>query len=228
MRFPSSLARTALIAVAPFVALAATPATARAQMPGAPVLQNAFSNRGITVAGNYAGGDGTSLAAAALAWSPGGGRFQVSGGLGRLAFDGGGEDGDDLTGTAWGARLSAALLSLAGGRIGIAPFAGVGGFTHDDVSVLQIPAGVGAGWRMALGETRALSLYATGTYLWARTDVDDVRRDGGRIRAAAAVDVTVVRNLGLTVGYEAGGEAGDGEAGPTGSIFGVGLSWAFR
>lgn len=226
----SSLARRTIARLASSVValVLAAPATAAAQMPGAPVFQNAFSNPGVTVAGNYADGEGTSLLALAAAWSPASGRFQVSGGLGRLGVEQGGADADDLNGTAWGARASVPLFSFAEGRVGVAPFAGVGGFTHDSLTVLQIPAGVGAGWRTALGETRALSLYATGTYLWARTEVGDVRADGGRLRFAAAVDVTLVRNLGLTLGYEAGGEAGAGEAGPSGSILGAALSWAFR
>jgi hypothetical protein len=209
----------------PAVALAAllAPAVAHAQLPGAPVLQNAFANPGITVAANYADGDATTLVAGAVAYSPGAGRVQLSAGIGQLKVD-----DADFSATAWGARVAVPLLSFAGGRAGVAPFAGIGGASKDDVKLLQVPAGVGAGWRMGLGATRALSFYATATYLWARTTVDEQKVSNGRVRFAAAADVTVVRNLGLTVGYEAGAEAGDDEAGPAGPILGVGLSWAFR
>ena len=211
--------------VAATVALLAplAPRIAAAQLPGAPVLQNAFANPGLTVAGNYAGGDGTTLLAAAVAYAPGAGRFQVSGGLGRLTFDEG-----DASATPWGARLAIPLLSFAGGRGGLAPFAGIGAATVDTVKLLQVPFGVGAGWRMGLGATRAISVYGTGTLLWARHTVAGSSESAFRARFAAAADVTVIRNLGLTLGYEGGANAKADRPGPTGGIFGVGLSWAFR
>lgn len=199
------------------------PRVAAAQLPGAPVLQNAFNNPGLTVAANYAGGDGTTLLGAALAYAPGAGRFQFSGGVGRLSFD----EGDESA-TPWGARLAIPLFSFATGRGGLAPFIGVGAASIDTVKLLQVPVGLGAGWRMGLGATRALSVYGTGTYLWARNTVGDSTVSKRRVRFAAAADVTVIRNLGLTLGFEGGGNAKAGEPGPTGSIFGVGLSWAFR
>lgn len=198
------------------------PAALHAQLPGAPVLQNAFANPGITVAGNYASGDAAELVAAALAWAPGTGRFQFSAGVGRLSV----EEGDALT--VYGARLGVPLFSFLDGRAGVAPFVGLGSGARDSVRITQVPAGLGAGYRMALGSTRALSFYATATYLWARTTVGDEKQSDGLVRAALAADVTVVRNLGLTLGYETGGEAGAGESGPSSALFGVGLSWAFR
>lgn len=209
----------------PALALAAlfAPALAHGQLPGAPVLQNAFANPGITAGANYADGDATTLIAGAVAYSPGAGRVQLSAGIGQLKVD-----EADFSATAWGARVAVPLLSFAGGRAGVAPFLGVGGASKDSVKLLQVPTGLGAGWRMGLGATRALSFYATATYLWARTTVGDEKVSDGRVRFAAAADVTVVRNLGLTLGYEAGAEAGDDEAGPAGPILGVGLSWAFR
>lgn len=203
----------------------ALPAAARAQLPGAPVLQNAFSNPGVTVGANYAATSGdvqASLVAAAVAWAPGTGRFQLSAGFGRLTP----KDGDGTS--VYGARVAVPLFSFAQGRIGVAPFAGVGSGSRDSTKLLQVPAGLGAGWRTALGATRALSLYATATYLWSRTTVGDLQQSDGRLRGAVAADVTVVRNLGLTLGYESGSEAGAGESGPTGPVLGVGLSWAFR
>lgn len=200
-----------------------SPVVAHAQMPGAPIFQNAFSNPGLTVAGNYASGDGTTLGAAAVAYAPGTGRFQFSGGVGRLMID-----EVDGSVTPWGARLGVPLFSFATGRGGIAPFIGLGGASRDSVRLLQVPAGVGAGWRMGLGATRAMSLYATGTYLWARTTVGDTTQSNGLVRLSVAADVTVIRKLGLTLGYEMGANAKAGESGPAGSIFGAGLSWAFR
>ena len=219
---PSTRALAAAVVVASLLAPLASRGL-HAQLPGAPVLQNAFANPGVTVAGNYAKGDGTTLWALAGAYSPGAGRFQFSGGVGRLTLD-------QVSGssTPWGMRLAVPLFSFATGRAGVAPFIGFGGMTRDTVKLFQVPVGVGAGWRLGLGTTRALSVYATGTYLWARTTVGDVRKSNGRVRFAVAGDVTVIRNLGLTLGYEAGSNASAGESGPTGGIFGAGLSWAFR
>lgn len=223
MRTTTSLRRLLAATVALLAPLA--PRAAAAQLPGAPVLQNAFSNPGLTVAGNYAGGDGTTLLAAAVAYAPGAGRFQFSGGVGRLAT----EDGeDDRSATAWGGRLAIPVFSFATGRGGIALFGGFGAASVDTVRQVQVPGGIGAGWRMGLGATRALSIYGTGTYLWARRTVGDVEESAGRIRFAAAADVTVIRNLGLTVGFEGGANAKEGKPGPRGSIVAVGVSWAFR
>jgi len=218
---PSSLVRAVSIATALLASVA--PHAARAQLPGAPVLQNAFSNPGLTVAGNYASGDATTLGAVAVAYAPGTGRFQFSGGIGRLDID-----EADGSATSWGARFAAPLLSFADGRGGLALFVGYGSASRDSVTLMQLPAGVGAGWRMGLGATRALSVYGTGTYMWARTSVGDETVSKRLVRFAVAGDVTLIRNLGLTIGYEMGSNAGDGEPGPRGGIFGAGLSWAFR
>src|SRR5438477_12281603 len=56
-----------------------------AQMPNTPVLQNVWANPGMVGAFNLAGGSGSSLYAAAGAWSPAGARFQLSGGIGMQA-----------------------------------------------------------------------------------------------------------------------------------------------
>src|SRR3954469_15322142 len=64
------------------IAVAAVASSAEAQIPGAPVLQNAWATPGIVGALNYAGSSGENVIAAAAGWSPGSARFQVSGGLG--------------------------------------------------------------------------------------------------------------------------------------------------
>ena len=226
MRTTTSLRHLLAAAVALLAPLA--PRVAAAQLPGAPVLQNAFSNPGLTVAGNYAGGDGTGLLAAAIAFAPGAGRFQFSGGVGRLTTEAAAGETDDRTATAWGGRLAFPVFSFATGRGGIALYGGYGSASADTVKQVQAPFGAGAGWRMGLGATRALSVYATGTYLWARQTMGEKEESAGRVRFAAAADVTVIRNLGLTVGFEGGANAKEGKPGPAGSILGVGLSWAFR
>ncbi|MGH7620744.1 MAG: hypothetical protein ACREMU_00225, partial [Gemmatimonadaceae bacterium] len=53
----------------------------RAQMLGAPVLQSAFTNRGITVGADFGAGDGARTYGGAIAWSPRSMKYQLSAGL---------------------------------------------------------------------------------------------------------------------------------------------------
>ena len=215
---PRCLALAAAASLIPTSAL-------RAQQPGAPVFQNGFANTGVTTALNYGKGENSDLLGAALAASLFGGTVQVSAGVGRLSVDSTGIDPM----TTYGIRLAIPRLTFMGGRVGVAPFVGVGGASGDSSRTLIVPLGVGAGWRMALGSSRALSVYATGTYL--RADVTPEvgeKASENLLRFAVAADVTVFRNVGLTLGTEFGGASDHGATVPEGAIFGAGLSWAFR
>src|SRR4051812_2997720 len=57
-------------------------ASAGAQMPGTPVLQNAWGTPGIVAAVNVGGGSDGSVYGLAGGWTPGSGRFQFTGGIG--------------------------------------------------------------------------------------------------------------------------------------------------
>ncbi len=196
---------------------------ALAQMPGVPVLQNAFANPGLTIAINYGSGDDLRAYAGAVAWAPTSTRFQVTGGFGAINPD----PGDRAT--AWGARAAVPVTqSLAAGKLGIGVFAGVGGASQDDVSLLHVPAGASVAWRMRLGDRRGVSIYAAPFYSWTRTALEDESNSTGLFRASFGLDITVVSSLGLTVGYELGQTADEGEPGPTGGVFGVGVSYALR
>ena len=70
-----------------------------AQLPGLPVLQNAFVGPGLAGAANLGGGSGGTAYAAALGWAPGSARFQVSAGGGALVSEG-------ETGAAFGPRVA--------------------------------------------------------------------------------------------------------------------------
>lgn len=206
--------------------IVAGPRFALGQMPGVPVLQNGFSNPGITVAINYGSADSVRGYGIAAAWAPPSGLFQVSGGFG-------GYDRDD--GKAWptyGGRLAVPLTKFTGnGSFGVAPFAGIGAASRDNVSLLHIPVGVAAGYRRALGTTRAISVYGSSFYGWTRltSDADtDASEQKGLIRFSGGLDVTVIPSLGLTLGYEFGAKADDGEPGPDSAVFGIGISYAFR
>ena len=214
----------ALAALAFLVSLAATRPLG-AQMLGVPVLQNGFSNPGITVALNYGTADSIRGYGLAAAWAPPSGSFQVSGGIG-------GYDRDE--GKAWttyGGRLAVPLTRFTGnGSLGVAPFAGIGAASRDDVSILHIPVGVAAGYRRALGATRAISAYGSSFYGWTRATSDaetDTSEQKGLIRFSVGLDVTVIPSLGLTLGYEFGATADEDEPGPGSAIFGIGLSYAF-
>jgi hypothetical protein len=198
---------------------------AHAQMLGAPVLQNAFSNPGITVGVNYGTAKDVRGYGLAGAWAPATGRFQVSAGIG-------GYDPDEgKRWTTYGGRAAVPLTQLTGtGSFGVAPFAGIGSAGRDGVSLLHVPAGVAAGYRRGLGATRAISVYLAPFYSWNRFSQDDVSVSKGLIRVSGGVDVAVTAAIGLTVGYETGAEAdvAAGEPGPSSSVFGIGLSYAFR
>jgi hypothetical protein len=190
------------------------------------VLQNGFSNPGVTAAVNYGTGENVRGYGLAGAWAPASGRFQVSGGIGGYDPD---EDKAWLT---YGGRVAVPLTMLTGtGNFGVAPFAGLGAASREGTGIMHLPVGIAAGYRRALGTTRAISVYGSSFYGWTRltSDVEDVENvSKGLLRFSGGLDVAVTPGFGVTLGYEAGATADDGEPGPTGSIFGIGLSYAFR
>lgn len=192
---------------------------ARAQMPGAPVLQNAFSNPGFTVAVNYSAGTDHRVIAGAAAWAPASGRFQVSAGAGMFTPDAGAE-------LDYGGRLAVPLRSF-GTAFGLAVFAGAGAVKAGGTRLLQVPAGIGLGYRRRLGESRGISLYVTPFYSWSRT-TGDVPLRSGLFRVGGGVDLSLTRSIGATAGVEAGAKADAGKPGATGTLWGVGLSYAFH
>jgi hypothetical protein len=197
-----------------------------AQMLGVPVLQNGFSNPGLTAAVNYGTAEGVRGFGLAGAWAPASGRFQFSGGIG-------GYDRDvDKTWITYGGRAAVPLTGLTGnGSFGVAPFAGLGAASRGGTSIMHVPVGIAAGYRRALGETRAISVYGSSFYGWSRltSDVEDAETvSSGVIRFSGGLDVALTPGFGVTIGYEVGAKADADEPGPTGSVFGIGLSYAFR
>ena len=192
-----------------------------AQLPGVPVLQNAFANPGLTVAINYGHAEETNAYAGAVAWAPTSTRFQITGGLGAMDPD----PGDRIA--AWGARASFPITqTMMDGKLGIGAFAGIGGASP----LLHVPVGASISFRTRLGERRGISFYAAPFYSWSRTSDDGESDSKGLLRVSLGVDVAVVPSLGITVGYELGQTADEdvGEPGATGGMFGVGLSYALR
>ena len=206
-----------------------SPLAAAAQMPATPVLQNAWTNAGITAALDYGHAQSANAWAAALAWSPQQARFQLSLGGGVIKDSTASRGG-------YGGRLAVPLVSFAGGSIGTAAFGGVGYSGQGGVSMSNFPVGVSLGWRHALGATRGISAYVAPFYSLMRLKVTADSATGraatnaskGFFRASVGLDVTLAPQIGLTVGYEAGSQAKDPDPGPRGGVFGVAVSYALR
>ena len=203
---------------------------ADAQLPGAPVLQNAWATPGLVAAVNLGGGSDGSVYAAAVGWSPGSGRFQLSAGAGAQSRTGTGSKG------AYGLRV-AVPLGGASSAIGFAGFAGVGGGTGgsakpasapsltitDSVSsTTEIPLGVAIGWRHAIGSNHGLSVYGTPSYVI----FSGGSKSGGIMRAAVGADVGITNAIGATLGIEFGGTRPRGVGGPSSTLYGLGVSYA--
>jgi len=222
--------------------------TANAQMPGAPVLQNVWSTPGLVGAVNIAGGGGTTLYAAALSWTPAMGRFQVIGGAGAGSGSASGSRG------AYGIRL-AAPLGGSSSTVGVAIFGGVGGgparttttaiscvvlspgcevigrtrstgavFVFDSTtSTTIIPLGASIGWRNAIGSSRGVSVYASPTFMYCAGGTSNA----SLFRVGLGIDGGVTSSLGLTGGLEFGGTRPQAIGGPSGVVYGLGISYAF-
>ncbi len=192
---------------------------ARAQLPGTPVLQNAFTNNGFTAALDGGGGSGASAYALAGAW--GATRLQLSLGLGLQSAAG-------ASRFAYGLR--AAVPILTGDRpFGVAAFVGLGGTSGakaaDSVRNVQlIPLGATVGFRSAT-MLHGLSAYVSPIY--EHYSGGQVGVPGGNLfRTALGVDVGLTNAIGLTVGAELGQSASVASHGPRGTSFGVGFSYA--
>jgi hypothetical protein len=178
-------------------------ASVAAQVPGAPVLQNAFAMPGLAFAANFAGGGGQNFFGAAGAYGMGSGRIQLSGAAGVQRANGSSRG-------AYGGRLAASVWSSSGGSLGVGAFAGLGGATRTDTAgvltnpaVMAVPVGLSLGYRRAMGATRGISAYASPLYRWSRFD-DGTVTSRGTMRVALGLDFAFSSSLGATVGVELG------------------------
>ena len=201
-----------------------------AQMPGTPILQNVWATPGVVGAINIGGGSDGSVYAAAASWTPGSGRFEVSGGAGFATHTGG------SSGAAYGARV-ALPLGGASSSFGFAAFAGIGGGARvihttpspsgigtdtTTSSGTQIPVGAAVGWRKAIGGTHGFSVFGTPAYVFETGGGGNK----GLFRVGVGVDFGITSSLGATVGGEFGATRARALGGPSGSQFGVGVSYA--
>jgi len=215
------IALSAALAAALFSSTAAN-----AQVPGAPVLQNAFSNPGLGVAANLGGGSGQSFYGLAGAYGMGGGRLQLSAAAGA-------HHSGDATRGAYGARVSANVWTSSGGGLAAGAFAGVGGAPRTrtgtvttNPAALIIPVGITAAYRRGLGATRGFSAYVSPLYRWTRL-TSDSSTSAGSMRVSLGLDISITSSFGATVGAELGsGGGGSGGGNSKGSsIFGGAISW---
>ena len=199
--------------------------TSVAQIPGAPVLQNAWATPGLVGAVDFGGGPDGSVYAAAAAWAPASGRFQLCGGGGAQS-----RTGQKGSRGVFGVR-AAIPFGSATGDIGFAVFAGVGGgnggtsaFPDSISSTTEVPLGAAVGWRHTIGSNHGISVYATPAYVLFSGGSGSSR---GVFRAALGSDIGVTSALGATLGVEFGGTRPRGFGGPSGTLYGVGVSSAF-
>lgn len=200
-----------------------TARTAAAQLPTLPILQNGFAASGMTLAINYGSETGSSAYALAAGWGPATGRFQISGAVGGVRPDSG------STWTGYGVRAAVPLFTAMADRFGVSVFAGVGGARRDTTSIARVPIGLGAGYRLPIGETRSVAAYASPFFVWSRVSEKGARAEGDNgMRGSVAADFVITRNFGLTAGYEFGGGVGGDSPGSANAVFGAALSYAFR
>jgi len=200
--------------------------SAGAQMPGVPVLQNAFMNPGVTVGAFYAAGKGQTAGGVAGALAPTRQWVQVTGGAGY---------GDARsTVYTYGGRVAVPVGRFIPGlknstSLGVAAFAGAGGGTRDSVTLVTAPAGLAMGYRRALGATRAISVYATPFLSWNRSRGEGLDENAAALfRVAVGADVALTERLGVAVGWEGGSTADGIRPGPRAVLWGLGVSYAFR
>jgi hypothetical protein len=203
-----------------------------------PVLQNVWASPGMVGAIDIGGGSDGTTYAGAIGWTPGSGRFQFSGGLGARSRTGAG------SGAVYGARV-ALPFGGASSTFGFAAFAGVGGgptsstpaggvrdangniltpAVPDSISnTLEVPVGAAIGWRKAIGSNHGVSVYADPAYVL----YSGGTKTQGLFRASVGADLGITSSLGATLGVEFGGTRPRGFGGPSGTSYGLGVSYAF-
>ena len=204
---------------AALASLAVVSPRAHAQIAGLPLLQSPFVAPQRAVAVNVSLGDSLTVAGVAGGWTPRSGRLQASAGVARV-----GRDKRDA-GYAAGARFYLPLKTLVGQSVAFGVLVGAGGERVAGGTVITAPIGATVGYRRALGATRAFAVYATPFYSY--TGARNPRASSSVFRYAVGADVLVVRRVGLTVGYEGGGEPAADAPGVRSPVSGLGLSYAF-
>lgn len=230
----SSLARRAAAAV--LATAASRPAVA--QMVGLPVVQAPFPGRSFAVAlDGGSASDGLRTAGVAIAARAGASRLTGALGLGVV-------QGFARSHPSLGLRVAYLFPFGTSGALGVAPFAGAGSVSRgkdaDPVagdrpalpaSVTMVPAGVSLGYRRLVAGRAVAVHVAPQVQLWrvgAGAGRDARSTSYGRV--AVGADVALTRQLGIALGYEAGGSTSGANLsdGPRPGVFGLGVSYTPR
>jgi hypothetical protein len=210
-----------------------------AQIPGTPTLQNAFVAPAGVVAFDYGGGSNGQTYAAALSYAPSSAKLLFAGGYGWRNGLGKTQNG------VYGLRLAVPFGS-ANGSFGFAAFAGVGGgpqvtttriillpvstggtrvFAIDSMSsTTQVPVGFSIGWRRFFGGAQGFSIYASPNYVF----YSGGTANGNRMRVGLGTDIGISPAVGVSLGVDLGGTREAALGGPSGVLYGVGVSYVFR
>ena len=207
-------------------------ASSGAQIPGTPTLQNAWAAPGAVAAFDFGGGPDGQTYAAAVSYVPSSAKVLLAGGYGWRNGLGTSQSG------VYGLRLAFPFGSSTG-SFGFAAFAGVGGgpqvtvhqvrgpaFLIDTLSssTTQIPIGFSVGWRRFFGGSQGFSIYATPNYVFYSGGTSNT----GLMRVGIGGDIAISPALGVTLGVDFGGTREAVFGGPSGVLYGVGVSYAFK
>ena len=177
--------------IGPVLLLGGSVSFVGAQIPGAPVLQNGFITPGWVVAADGAFGWNHGFGGIAAGYAPNSRGAQVTAAVGAGFPDG--------PAFAYGARATLPIPVFSRrGAIGAVGFVGVGGLVGP-IYTVDVPIGLGIGYRHALGASRGISVYATPFYLIQRSGGSE-----GSFRTGLGTDVTLSPRVGVTVGADAG------------------------
>jgi hypothetical protein len=119
------------------------------------------------------------------------------------------------------------------GNLGVAAFGGIGGARGPTIDGARVglgyaPVGAVVGYRRALGAMRGFSVYAAPFFGFFRSDRGDAGSEStGLFRVSVGADFAVTRAIGVTAGLEAGASGRDEGPGPSGAVWGVGVSYTF-
>lgn len=209
---------------------AVSPAPAEAQLPGLPVLESGFFHPGRAGGVNLGLAEDATAYVLAASWVPASANWKATLGAGYLQLP------NDNT-LALGAR-AAYPLPLAGAgdstsTIGLAAFAGGGGFHLDGVTTLAVPVGITAGYRGAMPGGRAYAVHAAPFLVFNHasgtvTGTDSrVSASGFVIRLGVGGEFALTPRAGLSLALEFGQDPDSDDPGTRGTVLGVGASLRF-
>jgi hypothetical protein len=91
-------------------------------------------------------------------------------------------------------------------------------------STTEVPIGLSLGWRRFFGGSQGFSIYATPNYVF----YSGGTANGNLMRVGIGSDIAITPAIGVTVGVDLGGTREATLGGPSGVLYGVGVSYAFK